>query len=156
MAERNPRSGTIALNRAATHDYEILERVEAGLALTGTEIKSAREGRVNIREAYAREEGGELWLFNSHIAQYDKGNRNNHDPYRVRKLLLHKDEIRRLAEATRQRGLTIVPLAMYLKRGMAKLELGVARGRKAYDKREAIAKRDAEREMARAVRHDVR
>jgi SsrA-binding protein len=97
-----------------------------------------------------------LWLFNAHIAQYDKGNRNNHDPYRVRKLLLHRGEIGRLAEATRQKGLTIVPLAMYLKRGMAKLEVGVARGRKSYDKRDAIAKREAEREIARAVRRDER
>ncbi|HEY8837009.1 MAG TPA: SsrA-binding protein SmpB, partial [Dehalococcoidia bacterium] len=122
MAERDPRSGTIAVNRKAFHDYEILEKVEAGIVLTGTEIKSAREGRVNIRDAYAREQGGEMWLFNAHISQYDKGNRNNHEPDRPRKLLLHRSQIRELAETTNKRGNSVVPLAMYLTRGMAKLE----------------------------------
>jgi SsrA-binding protein len=153
VAAKDSRSGTITLNRKAFHDYEILDRVEAGIVLTGTEIKSAREGRVNIRDAYAREENGEMWLFNAHIAAYDKGNRNNHNPERPRKLLLHRDQIRELAEDTRQKGQTLVPLAMYLKRGMAKVELGVARGKKSYDKREAIARRDAERDMQRALRH---
>jgi len=153
---RDPRSGTITVNRKAFHDYEILEKVEAGVVLTGTEIKSAREGRVNIRDAYAREDHGELWLFNAHISPYDKGNRNNHEPERPRKLLLHRWQIRNLSDKARQRGGTIVPLAMYLKRGMAKLELGVARGRKSYDKRQAIATRDAQREMARALRHSDR
>jgi SsrA-binding protein len=156
MAEKDSRSGTISVNRKAFHDYEILDRLEAGVVLTGTEIKSARAGRVNIRDAYAREEGGELWLFNAHISPYDKGNRNNHDPERPRKLLLHRDQIRELSESTRQKGQTVVVLAMYLKRGMAKLELGVARGRKSYDKREVIAKRDAERDIARALRHSDR
>jgi SsrA-binding protein len=153
VAEKDSRSGTISLNRKAFHDYEILDRLEAGIVLTGTEIKSARAGRVNIRDAYAREEGGEMWLFNAHISPYDKGNRNNHDPERPRKLLLHRDQVRELSEITQQKGHTVVVLAMYLKRGMAKLELGVARGKKAYDKREALAKRDAERDMQRAVRH---
>lgn len=156
MAERDSRSGTITLNRKAQHDYEILERVEAGIVLTGTEIKSAREGRVNIRDAYAREEHGEMWLFNAHIARYEKGHENNHDPERPRKLLLHRAQVAQLAEATNQRGQTVVPLAMYLKRGMAKLELGIARGRKSYDKREAVAKREADREVQRALRHDDR
>lgn len=153
MAGKDSRSGTITLNRKAFHDYEILDRVEAGIVLTGTEIKSAREGRVNIRDAYAREENGEMWLFNAHIAPYEKGNRNNHNPERPRKLLLHRDQIRELAEDTRQKGQTLVPLAMYLKRGMAKVELGVARGKRSYDKREAIARRDAERDIQRALRH---
>jgi SsrA-binding protein len=153
VAERDPRSGTISVNRKAFHDYEILDKVEAGIVLTGTEIKSARQGRVNIREAYAREENGEMWLYNAHISLYDKGNRNNHEPERRRKLLMHRAEIRELATSTQQKGNTIVVLAMYLKRGMAKLELGVARGKKSYDKRETIAKRDADRDIARALRH---
>ena len=156
MAGRDPRSGTIAVNRKAFHDYEILEKVEAGIVLTGTEIKSAREGRVNIRDAYAREQGGELWLFNAHISQYDKGNRNNHEPDRPRKLLLHRRQISELAETTNKRGNSVVPLAMYLKRGRAKLELGVGRGKKSFDKRESIAKRDAERDIQRALRHTDR
>jgi SsrA-binding protein len=156
MAERDPRSGTIAVNRKAFHDYEILEKVEAGIVLTGTEIKSAREGRVNIRDAYAREQGGELWLFNAHISQYDKGNRNNHEPDRPRKLLLHRSQISELAETTNKRGNSVVPLAMYLTRGMAKLELGVGRGKKSFDKRESIAKRDADRDIQRALRHTDR
>ena len=156
MAGRDPRSGTIAVNRKAFHDYEILEKVEAGIVLTGTEIKSAREGRVNIRDAYAREQGGELWLFNAHISQYDKGNRNNHEPDRPRKLLLHRSQISELAETTNKRGNSVVPLAMYLTRGMAKLELGVGRGKKSFDKRESIAKRDADRDIQRALRHTDR
>ncbi len=153
MAERDPRNGSITVNRKAFHDYEILDKVEAGIVLKGTEIKSARQGRVNIRDAYARPTDGEIWLYNAHISPYDKGNRNNHEPERPRKLLLHRAEIRQLAEDTNQKGNTIVVLAMYLKRGMAKVELGVARGKKSYDKRETLAKRDAEREMARAIRH---
>lgn len=143
---------TVAVNRKALHDYEILERFEAGLVLTGTEIKSIRLGRANIREAYARPEGGEFWLVNAHIAQYPAGNRNNHEPTRPRKLLLHRAQIRELQRAVDQRGLTVVPLALYLKRGMAKVELGLARGRRRYDKRQAIAHREAERQMARAIR----
>lgn len=156
MAERSGQSGTLSHNRRATHDYEILERIEAGIVLSGTEIKSARQGRVNIRDAYAREENGELWLLNAHISTYDKAHDRNHDPDRPRKLLLHKDQLARLAEATNQRGQTVVPLAMYLKRGRAKVELGIGRGKKAYDKRDAVAKRDAEREIARALRHNER
>ena len=154
MATRNGQSGSISVNRRATHDYEILERVEAGIVLTGTEIKSAREGRVNIRDAYAREEDGEMWLFNAHISTYDKAHDQNHDPDRPRKLLLHKGQIGLLTEATNQRGQTVVPLAMYLKRGMAKVELGIAKGRRSFDKREAVAKREADREIQRAVRRD--
>jgi SsrA-binding protein len=144
---------SIAVNRKAFHDYEILERVEAGLALTGTEIKSIRLGRVNIREAYARPEGGEMWLVGAHIAQYAAASRFNHDPRRKRKLLLHRSQIRELSRAVDQRGLTLVPLNLYLKRGMAKVELAVVRGRRAYDKRQAIARREADRQMERALRH---
>jgi SsrA-binding protein len=144
---------SIAVNRKAFHDYEILERVEAGLALTGTEIKSIRLGRVNIREAYARPEGGEMWLVGAHIAQYAAASRFNHDPRRKRKLLLHRSQIRELSRAVDQRGLTLVPLNLYLKRGMAKVELAIVRGRRAYDKRQAIARREADRQMERALRH---
>ena len=121
---------SIAVNRKALHDYSILSSVEAGLALTGTEIKSIREGRVNLRDSYARVEQGEMWLYNAHIAQYAQGNRYNHEPLRRRKLLLHRDEIRELERETAQKGLTLVPLRMYYKRGMAKLQLALVRGRK--------------------------
>jgi SsrA-binding protein len=143
---------TVALNRRATHDYEILERHEAGIALTGSEIKSIRDGKVSLQEAYARPERGELWLIGAHIAQYGPAAQFGHDPKRKRKLLLHRGEIRELAAAVDQRGLTLVPLRLYLKDGLAKLEVGLARGRRQYDKRQAIAKREAARDMERAVR----
>jgi SsrA-binding protein len=147
MAEK-----TVVVNRKALHDYEILERFEAGLALTGTEIKSIRDGRVSLREAYARPEDSELWLLGAHIALYPAASRFNHEPRRRRKLLLHKYEVRELERAVNERGLTLVPLRLYLKRGMAKLELGLARGRRKYDKRQVIARREAERQMQRALR----
>ena len=146
---------TVAVNRKAGHDYEFLERYEAGIALTGTEIKSIRDGRINLRDAFARVQNGELWLHNMHIAEYPAAGRFKHEPTRPRKLLLHKDEIRRLAQATEQRGLTLVPTRMYYSRGRVKVELAVARGKKSYDKRAAIADRDAQRQIARAVRHSV-
>jgi SsrA-binding protein len=146
---------SIAVNRKALHDYEVLSSLEAGLALTGTEIKSIREGRVNLRDGFARIESGEAWLYNTHIAQYDKGNRFNHEPLRRRKLLLHRDEIRELERQTSTKGLTLVPLRLYYKRGMAKLQLALVRGRKAYDKREAIADREVQRDIARALRRDA-
>jgi SsrA-binding protein len=141
---------TITVNRKAYHDYHIEESVEAGLVLTGTEIKSIRAGRVNLRDAYARSGNGELWLVGAHIAPYPGGNRYNHEPKRLRKLLLHRRQIVELSGAMMRRGLTIVPLKLYLKNGIAKVELGVARGKKVYDKREAIAQRDAQRDMERA------
>jgi len=144
-------SRPVAVNRKAFHDYDVLRRVEAGLALTGTEIKSIRLGRVSIREAYARPEDGELWLVGAHIAHYPAASRFNHDPTRRRKLLLHKSQIRDLSRALTERGLTLVPLSLYLKRGLAKVELGLVRGRKLYDKRQVIARREAERQMARAL-----
>jgi SsrA-binding protein len=143
----------IAINRKALHDYHILESVEAGLVLTGTEIKSIRLGRVSLREAFARaDEHGELWLHGTHIAQYPAAGRFNHEPTRKRKLLLHRGEARELTSALEEKGLTLVPLRLYLKNGRAKVELALARGKRAHDKREAIAKREAERQMQRAVR----
>lgn len=143
----------ITLNRKAYHDYTIEGTIEAGLVLTGTEIKSVREGKVNIRDSYAYPEKGELWLLNSHIAAYQAGNRYNHEPNRPRKLLLHRDEINELAAKVTQKGLTLVPLKLYLKGGTAKIELGLARGKKMYDKRETLARREAEREMDRSRKH---
>jgi SsrA-binding protein len=141
---------TITVNRKAYHDYHIEGSVEAGLVLTGTEIKSIRAGRVNLRDAYARSESGELWLLGAHIAQYPGGNRYNHEPKRPRKLLLHRREIAVLSGSVMRKGLTIVPLKLYLKNGIAKVELGIARGKKVYDKREALALRDAQRQIERA------
>lgn len=143
---------TVSLNRKAYHDYAIEQSVEAGIVLTGTEIKSIRAGRVNIRDAYAHPQGDELWLFNAHIAQYDAGNRYNHEPMRPRKLLLHRKQIDELSGKVTQKGFTIVPLKLYLKNGKAKVELGLAKGRKLYDKRQVIARRQAEREMERALK----
>ncbi|MFQ5924504.1 MAG: SsrA-binding protein SmpB [Dehalococcoidia bacterium] len=143
---------TISLNRKAYHDYDIDHSVEAGIVLTGTEIKSIRAGGVNLREAYAHPAGGELWLFNAHIARYEEGNRYNHEPTRPRKLLLHRKQIEELAGKVMQKGFTIVPLKLYLKNGIAKVELGLAKGKKLHDKRESIARREAEREMERAMK----
>lgn len=145
-------SKTITVNKKAYHDYHILETLEAGIVLTGTEIKSIREARVNIRDAYAKPENGELWLFNSHIAAYSAGSHYNHEPERPRKLLLHRGQVAYLTQMADQKGLTLVPLRLYIKRGVAKLELGVARGKKSYDKREAIARRESERELERVFR----
>jgi SsrA-binding protein len=143
---------TFALNRKARFEYDILETYEAGLVLEGTEIKAIREGRANIADAYARPDGGELWLVNAHIGQYSAGGPVNHDPRQPRKLLLHKDEIARLASQVEAKRLTIVPLRLYLKRHRAKIELGLARGRRQYDKRRAIIERDRDREARQAVR----
>ena len=141
-----------AANRKAFHDYEILSKVEAGISLTGTEIKSIRAGGANIREAYARPVDGEMWLYSAHIAPYKDGTWLNHEPTRPRRLLLHKAQIREWTASMTEKGLTVVPLNLYLKDGKAKVELGLVRGRKSYDKRQAIAKRDAEREIERALR----
>ena len=142
----------VATNRKARYEYFIEETYEAGIALTGTEIQSVRQGRVSLGDAYAEVRGGEVYLVNSHIAEYDYGNRLNHNPRRPRKLLLHKSEIRRLDSRVRERGYTIVPLKMYLRGGLAKLEIGLARGKKMWDKREDIANRDAEREIERSAK----
>lgn len=150
MVEYNMK--TISFNRKAYHDYTILESVEAGIVLTGTEIKSVRAGQVNIRDAYARPQGGELWLFNAHIARYDAGSRDNHEPTRPRKLLLHRRQINELAGQVTQKGFTIVPLKLYIKNGVAKVELGLATGKKLYDKRESMSRHQAERDMERALK----
>jgi SsrA-binding protein len=142
----------ISVNRQAYHDYYVEQTVEAGISLMGTEIKSIREGRVNLRGAYAMARNGELWLENAHIAVYEHGNRYNHDPMRNRKLLLHRREIDQLMSKVATKGLTLIPLKLYLKGGRAKIELGLCRGKKLYDKREAIAEREAKREIERAVR----
>ena len=146
----------LAVNRRAWHDYEILERMEAGISLVGSEIKSAREGKVNIQEAYVRPEKGEMWLQGAHIAPYDAASYMGHEPRRARRLLLHKSQIRDLAEEVERKGMTLIPLRVYLKDGRAKVEVAVGRGRKSYDKREAIAKRDADREVQRALRQRTR
>ncbi len=154
MARKKNKRGaadpTLAVNRAASHNYHLLQRFEAGIALTGTEVKSAREGRVNLKEAYARVRDGEVYLHGAHISPYTHGNRENHEPLRVRKLLLHAREIRKLSRETDSGGVTIVPTRMYLKRGRIKVELALARGKRQHDKREDKRKREAEREMARA------
>ncbi len=147
MAEK-----TITVNRKIQHDYQILRTLEAGLSLLGSEIKSIREGRVSIREAYVRADNGEMWLVGAHVAQYPPAATANHEPTRRRRLLLHKRQIAELKRSVESEGVTIVPLRLYLKGGRAKLEIAVARGKKRYDKRAAIAKRDAERQMQRALR----
>ena len=146
---------TVSANRKAHHDYHILERLEAGIVLTGTEIKSIRDGRVSIREAYVRPIEGELWLVGAHIAHYPPAGPTNHEPTRDRKLLLHRKEIRWWTRSVETEGVTIVPLRLYLKRGVAKLEIGLARGKKHYDKRAAIAEREADRQMQRALRRSA-
>jgi SsrA-binding protein len=142
----------VAENRQARHEYFIEETYEAGLVLTGTEVKSIRLGRSSLRDGYAEVRDGEAWLLNVHISPYDKGNRFNQDPTRRRKLLLHKGEIRKLQAAVRERGYTLVPLNLFLKNNRVKITLAVARGKKQYNKRETLAKRDVEREIERAVR----
>jgi SsrA-binding protein len=142
----------IASNKKAFHEYFVLEKYEAGLALVGTEVKSAREGRVNLKEAYALVRDGEAFLLNCHISPYTYGNRENHDPTRTRKLLLHRQEIRKLIGKTQEKGLTLVPLRVYLKRGRVKVELGLARGKKTHDKRETERTKEADREARAAMK----
>ena len=139
----------IATNRKARHEYLILETYEAGLVLQGSEIKSIRAGQISLAQAYVSIDGKEAWLLNAHIAPYDQASHFNHDPLRQRKLLLHRSEIRKMWENVRQKGTTIIPLRVYLKDGHAKIEIAVARGKKLYDKRADIAKRDVERELER-------
>ena len=146
----------IATNRKAYHDFEVLETHEAGLVLRGTEVKALREGRADLKESYARIERDEAWLLGCHISPYGQGNRANHDPLRPRKLLLHRAEINRLLGRVMEKGLTLVPLRLYFKGGCAKVELGLARGRRTIDKRHVIREREERREMARALRDRVR
>jgi len=142
----------IAVNRQAYHDYFVERTIEAGVSLVGTEVKSIRDGKVNLRGSYAIARNGELWLENAHIAVYEHGNRYNHDPMRNRKLLLHRREIEQLQAKVATKGLTLVPLKLYLKGGKVKIELGLCRGKKLYDKRVAIAERDVKREIERVIR----
>jgi SsrA-binding protein len=142
----------IASNRRARHDYEILDALEAGLMLTGTEVKSLRAGRASLADGYAMINDGEVWLYGVHIPEYAQGTWTNHEPRRVRKLLLHRREIDKLARATAEGGLTLVPLSLYFSDGRAKIELALARGRRTYDKRQELARRDAAREVERAFR----
>ncbi|MCL6633884.1 MAG: SsrA-binding protein SmpB [Alicyclobacillus herbarius] len=142
----------LAQNRKAYHDYFIEETYEAGIVLTGTEIKSIRRGSVSLRDAYARIEGGEVYLHNMHVSPYEQGNRFNHDPLRTRKLLLKRQEINKLIGAVREQGYTLVPTKLYIRNGFCKVELGLAKGKKLHDKREAMRKRDADRAIQRALR----
>ena len=142
----------VAENRKARHDYFIHESYEAGIALTGTEVKSLRAGRANLKDGFARIENAEVMLHNVHISPYDQGNRFNHDPLRTRKLLLHKKEIMKLLGQTQTKGFTLVPLKIYFTRGKAKVQLGLASGKRDYDKRQDMAARDAKREVDRALR----
>ncbi|HLF19434.1 MAG TPA: SsrA-binding protein SmpB [Bacteroidota bacterium] len=150
MAESEQR--VLVSNRKARHEYEIFETLEAGIALKGTEVKSLRKGRANLQDGYAIIKGGEVWLLGMHISPYEQGNINNHDPVRTRKLLLQKKQIRKLFGRISEKGLTLIPLSAYFKGPYAKIELAVCRGRKAYDKREAIAKREAQREVSKRLK----
>lgn len=145
-------SANIATNGRARYDYEILETCEAGIALWGTEVKSMRLGVVSLRDSFARVDGGEVFIYNLHIAPYECGRASEQDPRRRRKLLLHKREIRRLLGKTTERGLTLIPLRIYFKRGLAKVELALSRGKRQYDKRELLRKKEAEREIKRAAK----
>jgi SsrA-binding protein len=153
MAKAPSASKTVALNRKARHNYSIEDTLEAGIQLVGTEVKSLREGGVQITDSHAGEMGGELWLFNAHIPEYHGGNRFNHEPRRPRKLLVHKKELSRLIGAVAREGMTLVPLALYFNpRGMAKVELGLAKGKKLWDKRQTEKSRDWQREKGRLLR----
>ena len=143
---------TIATNRKAYHNYHIEDSIEAGIALTGTEIKSIRAGRVSLGDAYVKPEGGELWLLNAHIARYEAGSYLSHVPTRPRKLLLHRKQIDSLSSKVLERGFTLVPLKLYIKDSIAKVEVALARGKKLHDKRESITRREAEREIERAMK----
>lgn len=142
----------IADNRKARHDYFVEDKYEAGIILTGTEIKSIRSGRINLKDSYAEIINGEIWLNQMHISPYEQGNRFNHDPLRKRKLLLHSPEIFKLNSKVQQQGMTLIPLRIYLKQGLAKIELGLCKGKKNYDKRDDLADRDAKRQMERDLR----
>ena len=141
----------VASNRKARHDYAILDTFEAGMALTGTEVKSLRAGRASLVDAFGHESNGEIYLHGMHIPEYTQGTWTNHEPRRVRKLLLHRDEIRKMQGKLRDEGITLVPLSVYFHNGYAKVELGLARGKKSYDKQQDLAARDAQREITRAV-----
>lgn len=148
---QTPGDKVVSTNRSASHDYFLEDRFEAGLALVGSEIKSIRAGQVQLKEAYVQSQGGEMFLLNAHISPYDPASRQNHDPLRPRKLLLHKKEIAKLAEQAKLKGFAIVPLRMYIVKGRAKLEIALGRGKKNFDKRQAIAERDSQRDIQRTL-----
>ncbi|MCX8104550.1 MAG: SsrA-binding protein SmpB [Ignavibacterium album] len=143
----------ITVNRKARHEYHILQTYEAGIVLVGTEVKALREGKANLVDSYATIKNGEVWLVGAHISEYKQGNINNHNPTRDRKLLLNKSEIRKLIGKTKEKGLTLIPLRLYFKKGRVKVELALAKGKKSYDKRETIAKRDFQREQERRIKY---
>jgi len=149
-------SKIIAKNKRARHDYHVVDTVEAGVVLKGTEVKSIRQGKVQLVDSYVKVERGELFLYGAHISPYEQGNRFNVDPRRVRKLLMHKIEIARLERQVMEKGMALIPLSVYLRRGRVKVEIGVCRGKKTYDKRETIRRRDAERDAERALRRGAR
>lgn len=154
MAKKSsPKDKPLAQNKKASHDYHILDTIEAGIVLTGTEIKSIRAARINLKDGFAQVKNGEAWLMNVHISLYDQGNQFNHDPLRNRKLLLHKKQINQLAGEISKKGVTLVPLKVYIKNGFAKVLLGLAQGKHDYDKRESIKKRDQEREIRRTLKN---
>jgi len=142
----------VAQNRKARYDYHALDTWEAGIALLGTEVKSLRDGKVNLLDSYARVDGGEVFLHNVHIGEYDQGNQFNHEPMRKRKLLLHRHEINRMRGRVEEKGLTLIPLKLYFKKGRAKIEIALAKGKREYDRRQDIAKRDARRDMERDLK----
>jgi len=143
----------ITVNRKARHEYSILQTVEAGIVLVGTEVKALRQGKANLVDSYSKIQHGEIWLVNSNISEYTQGNINNHEPRRERKLLLNKSEIRKLTSKINEKGLTLIPLRLYFKQGKVKVELAVAKGKKVYDKRRDIAKRDFERDQDRKIKY---
>ncbi|HXG38819.1 MAG TPA: SsrA-binding protein SmpB [Bacteroidota bacterium] len=152
---RQGTGGVVISNRKARHDYHILETIEAGIALKGTEVKSLRQGNANLQDGYAQVKNGEVWLHNMHISPYEQGSVYNHDPKRTRKLLLHKSQIRKLQNRLREKGLTLIPLSVYFEGPYAKVELALAQGKKSFDKREAIAKREAQREIAKRLKRSL-
>ncbi|MFN2465301.1 MAG: SsrA-binding protein SmpB [Candidatus Dormibacteria bacterium] len=156
MTTKDDGEKVVANNRAAFHEYFILDAVEAGIELLGTEVKSLRAGRANIKDGYVRVENGQAYLHNVDIQPWEGGNRNNHERMRSRRLLLHRGQIEELHGRSKEQGLSIVPLKLYFQRGRAKVEIALVKGKKSWDKRQAIAERDAKREMARAIRRDVR
>lgn len=151
--EKATEEKNITVNRKARHEYHILQIFEAGIVLVGTEVKALREGKANLVDSYASIKNGEVWLIGAHISEYKQGNINNHNPTRDRKLLLNKSEIRKLIGKTKEKGLTLIPLRIYFKNGRVKVELALAKGKKSYDKRETIAKRDFQREQERKIKY---
>ncbi len=152
MGRADPGERTVATNRRARHDYDISERFEAGLKLTGSEVKSLRQGRASLAESFARVQSGEVWIENMHIPPYEQGEKRGYDPKRRRKLLLHRDEIERLIGKTAERGLALIPMRVYFTHGLAKVELGLGRGKRTFEKRQSIAEREHRREMEQALR----